>query len=87
MTTNQRVRTGIMKKKGKSKETKKRMRKKKTDIYNMSMTQNKRKKKSTDEDDNESLSSVQESLCDTKQSIKKTTSSNEEDGYQTPGKT
>ena len=33
------------------------------------------------------MSSVQESLGDTKQSIKKTTSSNEEDGYQTPGKT
>ena len=33
------------------------------------------------------MSSVQESLSDTKQSIKKTTSSNEEDGYQTPGKT
>ena len=33
------------------------------------------------------MSSVQESLSDTEQSIKKTTSSNEEDGYQTPGKT
>ena len=33
------------------------------------------------------MSSVQESLGDTEQSIKKTTSSNEEDGYQTPGKT
>ena len=44
MTTNQRVRKGMMKKKGKSKETKKRMRKKKTNIFNMSMTRNKRKK-------------------------------------------
>ena len=33
------------------------------------------------------MSLVQESLGDNKQSFKKTTSSNEEDGYQTPGKT